>query len=196
MQATALGLAPHSGWAALVVVAGPPAEPVVLLRDRVEMADLGLAGSKQPYHHVEGWSLPEAKKYLDRLSRSAQSMAKTSLREVLRSLDDQGFRPRKAGILESSGRKGLGLAATLASHALIHTADGDHFRDALEMAGTACGLKVERIGLRGLPERAKKALGRTPDQLAAQVQTLGRPMGPPWGADQKAACLLAWTLLA
>jgi hypothetical protein len=31
---------------------------------------------------------------------------------------------------------------------------------------------------------------------AATVKELGRSVGPPWGADQKAAALLAWLVLA
>jgi len=37
------------------------------------------------------------------------------------------------------------LEQTLASHAMIHTADGQHFRDALAAASEALGLKVVRL---------------------------------------------------
>lgn len=39
----------------------------------------------------------------------------------------RNWRMTAAGVLESAGRKGSSLAAILASHALIHAADGDHF---------------------------------------------------------------------
>src|SRR5271169_6179563 len=158
MQAAALGFATHSGWNALVVVAGTPREPEVALRDRILLADETLPGSKQPYHYVEDWSLPEAKRHLDKLSKSAQTMAGAALGLVLKRLDDQGLRPKKAGILESSGRKGVPLERILASHALIHTADGEHFREALELACASCGLTVERV-----PQ--KVLLGRASDTL-------------------------------
>jgi hypothetical protein len=48
-----IGLAPHSGWAALVALAGPKTAPRVVLRERLEMTSPKLAGPKQPYHEVE-----------------------------------------------------------------------------------------------------------------------------------------------
>src|SRR5437879_4722426 len=55
-----LGFAPHSGWAAVVVVGGVIDEPEVLARQCVGMADPDLPGSKQPYHEVEELALQEA----------------------------------------------------------------------------------------------------------------------------------------
>jgi hypothetical protein len=196
MRPAALAFAPHSGWAALVVVGGSRTEPAALVRERVEMADPRLAGSRQPYHHVEGWPLPRARARLDTLGASARSMAEGRIERLLRSLRETGYRPVAAGILESAGRKGLALDSILASHALIHSADGEHFREALERASEACGLVVERVPARELVARAARALGKPAGRLQASVLELGGPLGPPWGADQKSAALLAWTLLA
>jgi hypothetical protein len=195
MPPAALGFAPHSGWAALVAVGGDPGEPTVLARERIEMADPKAPGARQPYHEVEGWPLPKAKARLDRLSSSARAMAEDALHTVVRSLERRGYRAATAGILESAGRKGMPLESILASHALIHSADGEHFRDALEAASAACGLAVRRLPRRELEAAATLALHRTAARLQASVQALGRPLGPPWGVDQKSAALLAWTLL-
>ena len=46
-----------------------------------------------------------------------------------------------------------------------------------------------------LTARASVTLGKSPQALAATLATLGRGLGAPWGADQKAAALLAWLLL-
>ena len=75
-----LGFAPHSGWAAVVVVAGDADNPLVLTRSRVEMADPRLPGSKQPYHEVEELSLEEAERRLARLRASAGTMASDAIR--------------------------------------------------------------------------------------------------------------------
>ena len=90
---------------------------------------------------------------------------------------------------------GATLEATLASHALIHTADGNHFRDALGHGCEALGLPVTRVTHKDLTARASVTLGKSPQALAATLATLGRGLGAPWGADQKAAALLAWLLL-
>ena len=191
-----LGFASHSGWAAVVAVGGTIDEPNVLLRDRVEMADARLPGSKQPYHEVEGLPLQEAERRLARLSDSAKSMAYESIRTLVEAIGKGAAVPRVAGILDSSGRKGASLAATLASHALIHTADGDHFREALAESCGRCGLEVVRVRQRELLDRAATVLRKPPARIEATVRDLGRPLGAPWGADQKQATLLGWLLLA
>jgi hypothetical protein len=191
-----LGIAPHSGWAAAVVLAGTPAEPRVILRERLELSDARLAGSKQPYHELQGLPLAQAQRQLAHFCTSAGRLAGSALRALLDRAQAAGVEPRAAGILDSSGRSGATLAAILASHALIHSADGNHFREALAQACQAAGLRVARIPQRELAAHAAAALRKSPEQLAATVKALGRGMGSPWGADQKYAALLAWLLLA
>jgi hypothetical protein len=180
----------------VVVVTGDVDHLEVLIRSRVEMADPDLAGSKQPYHEVEGLPLEEAEGRLERLRASAGTMAHDGIRALLDDIDRSNSAPRAAGILDSSGRKGDSLADVLASHALIHTADGNHFREALAEGCARCGLTVIRIRQRDLIDRAAATLRKSPAQLAATVRTIGRPLGAPWGADQKSAALLAWSMLA
>ena len=69
-------------------------------------------------------------------------------------------------------------------------------REALAEACRRCGLEVVRVRQRDLAGRAAAALRKSPAQLATTVRELGRPLGAPWGADQKSATLLAWLLLA
>ena len=160
------------------------------------MADPRLAGSKQPYHEVAGLPVTEAARRLARLSESARAMAEAALRDAVEDLRRRGHAPAALGILDSSGRKSASLEAILASHALIHMADGDHFRDALAEAGRRCALSVTRVRERDLLQRAGSVLRRPPAQIQRSVQALGKPLGPPWAADQKQAALLAWLLLA
>ena len=190
-----LGIAPHSGWAVVVIVGGTAAAPRVLLRERVELADASLPGSKQPYHDIEGMALPEARARLALFVESANRLALGALRTVTHTVRGIGAEPRAAGILASSGRVGATLEATLSSHALIHTADGNHFRDALGHGCAALELAVTRVTLKALPAQAAVTLRKSPDALAATLGGLGRGLGAPWGADQKSAALLAWLLL-
>jgi hypothetical protein len=197
LKPATIGFAPHSGWAALVAVGGDgTGEPEVLVRTRVEMADGRRPGSKQPYHDVEGLPLAEAERRLGRYRESATTRAQAVVRSTLNGLRRRGYVATTAGILESSGRKGVALSSILASHALIHTADGDHFRDALAEASQRCDLAIRRVRGKDLLDQAVKTLRRPVDRLQESVKRLGRPMGPPWGADQKFAVLLAWLLLS
>jgi len=192
----ALGLAPHSGWAAVVGIGAADAHLRVLVRDRIEMADPGPHGPRQPYHAVEGLPIEEAERRLAAYEAEAGRRAHEALERIAKRLVEGGHRLIGLGILESAGRKGSSLAATLASHALIHTADGDHFRKAIALAAARLQLAVSRVRSRDLLTEAVTVVGRPPESLSQSIREWGREVGPPWGADQKAAALLAWVMLA
>ena len=191
-----LGFAPHSGWAAVVVIGGTPQKPLVLARERLELTTADLPGARQPYHAIEAMPLAAACERLEAFKASAAKIAAAAIHALLQTARAAGVEPAAAGILDSSGRDPDSLAAILASHALIHTADGNHFREALGAACTLEKLPFARIRQRDLASEGARTLQRGPAQLKAAVARLGRDVGPPWGADQKAAELLGWLLLA
>lgn len=192
----ALGCAAHSGWAVVVACSLEGDRPQVLLRERIELIDPLDPASKQPYHTVEGVAVEDAARILAGYAATAERMAGEALRGIAERLAGCGRRCIALGVLESSGRKGGNLAGILASHALIHTADGDHYRNALAAAATRLRLRVIRVRARDLEARSAETLGEPVDQTQAALNEEGRRLGPPWGADQKAAALLARLLLA
>lgn len=98
-------------------------------------------------------------------------------------------------LLLASGRPLTTLAETLASHARIHTADGEHFRDALARAAERCKLPVTRVRERELLARGAAQLRFAEGELQRRVAEMGRAVGPPWRQDEKLAALAAWTVL-
>ena len=192
----ALGLRAHSGWAALVVVAEPPRSPTVIDRRRIELADPGIPGSKQPYHAAEGMDLKEAAKLVRRCTDEARRLARRAFRAALDDLRERGLDVVGCGILLGSGRPATTLAATLAAHALIHTAEGELFRDALTHASEHCDLAVTGVRERELYARGAAELRIPVEELRRRVTELGRPLGPPWRQDQKHAALVGWLTLA
>jgi hypothetical protein len=191
----ALGCAAHSGWAVVVGVSLAGGRCQVRLRERLEMMDPRDPASKQPYHTVENLPVAEAADRLARYAATAEQTAGEGLRRIVDLLAQRGHRTVGLGLLESSGRKGGSLAAILASHALIHTADGDHYRRALAASAAGLGLPVVRVRARDLDERAAEVMGEPLAKLRVALDEAGRDLGPPWGADQKAAALLAWLVL-
>jgi hypothetical protein len=153
-------------------------------------------GAAQPYHAVEGHPLAEATRRIADYKRTADALACEAVRATVEELKTRGYAPVASGILQSSGRQGASLEATLASHALIHTADGNHFRDALAQASRQCGLEVVPVPQKTLIELAAVALGEPAAKIQATVQDFKKTMGAPWGADQKTAALVAWMLVA
>ncbi len=192
----ALGFRAHSGWAALVVIAGPPHEPTVMDRRRIEIADPEIPGSKQPYHAAEGLPLAKAKAYLGRCTHETKLLARRAVSAVVADLREKGHDVVGCGILAASGRPLTTLAATLASHALIHTAEGELFRNALIEAGEHCNLAITKVSERELYARGVADLGIPVEELRSRVAELGRPLGPPWTQDEKHAALIGWMVLA
>ncbi|PYV28640.1 MAG: hypothetical protein DMG24_01550 [Acidobacteria bacterium] len=192
----ALGLRAHSGWAALVVVAGPRSSPAVVDRRRIELIDPAIPGSKQPYHAAESLPLKQAEELVKRCADTARLMARQALRAVIDEVRETGHRVVGCGILLGSGRPLTSLAATLASHALIHTAEGELFRDALAHASERCDLRLTRVREREVYAQGAAALSIPVDQLERRVAELGKLIGPPWQQDQKCAALAAWLALA
>lgn len=180
----------------MVVIGGSAATPILLGRSRVALIDERDRDSKQPYHAVEFLCVEEATGRLDGYLSTATNLAHTSIHAQSEALRALGVLPRCVGILESSSRKQVLLSSILASHALIHAADGDHFRNALSGAAEQHRLHVYRVPARALETHAVERLKRPASRLLSVVNELGRGVGPPWGADQKKAALLAWSLLS
>jgi hypothetical protein len=77
----AIGLRAHSGWAAAVaiVAAGAGEEPVLILRDRIEMTDPAIDGAKAPYHAAEKMELGAAAAFLERCEAASRGLARSGL---------------------------------------------------------------------------------------------------------------------
>lgn len=191
----ALGLRPHSGWAALVVVAGTARSIEVLDRRRIEIADESIPGSKQPYHAAERLGLAAATEFLERCASGSLRLATRAFRRTLDDLKKHEHAVAGCGILLASGRQLPPLSAVLASHALIHTADGEHFRDALKKASGHFKMAVTAVREKELYATASAALHMPTGALEERINELGRAIGPPWTQDQKLAALVGWLAL-
>ncbi len=192
----ALGFRSHSGWTVVVAVASSPSKPVVLERRRIETADAEIPGSKQPYHAGERLGVQKAETLIRMCQDSSARLATDAVSALVAQLTRSGHRVVGAGILFASGHPLPELAATLQSHALIHTAEGEFFREVLVQASGHCSLPVTRVKERTVWDRGAAALGLGAVDLRALIDELGRSLGPPWRQDEKLASLAAWIALA
>ena len=186
----AVGFRAHSGWAAAVVISGKLASPLVVDRRRIEIADPRISGSKQPFHAAEGLPFKEAQRLIQRCIDSTDSLADRALRALVGDVEEKGYRVVGCGLLLASGRPLPDLAAILASHALIHSAEGEMFRETLVRASERRGLAVTKVRERELFETAAATLRTAADTLQRCLAELGRSLGPPWTQDQKLAALV------
>ncbi|HVT60516.1 MAG TPA: hypothetical protein VHR45_19235 [Thermoanaerobaculia bacterium] len=203
-------------------VPSPPSPIVVVERRRIGLADPAIAGSSQPYHLAAAAAtaagaqgsarsgvllagtaaravlamLKDAERVVRRCTEISQRMAGQALDEVVEELRRRGHEVVGCGIVLGSGRPAATLAATLASHARIHGAEGELFRRVLVEASGSRGLAVTGVGERDLMRRGAADLHLPAAELEQQILALGRPLGPPWRQDEKLAALVAWLALA
>jgi hypothetical protein len=189
----ALGFRAHSGWAALVAVAGPAAGPSAVLRRRVELAGLT---PRQPFHAAEGLPFAEAEDLVRRATDEAFALAERAVRDALGELEAKGHARVAVGLLLAGGRPLPGLPEILRSHALIHAAEGELFRDVLRRASRACGLALVEVHERELEARAARSLRRPRPAIQARLAQWGKALGSPWTQDEKQAALAAWVALS
>jgi hypothetical protein len=188
----ALGFRAHSGWAALVAVAGPAAEPIAVLRRRIVLSE---KTPRQPFHAAEGQPFSAAEDLIRRSTEEAKELAERAVKEAIAELRVMGHESVSSGLLLAAGRPQAGLSEVLASHALIHAAEGELFRDVLRQASRRCGLGLTEVRERELDEMASRSLRRPPAALQRRVADWGKALGSPWTQDEKRAALVAWLAL-
>jgi hypothetical protein len=196
VQTAALGFRVHSGWAAAVVMCGPLDAPVVVDRRKIQLVKIFSYTFRQPYHTAEKMPRQDATKFIRGVQSEAKRLALSALRSLQTDLAGGDFKIVRGALLLASGRALPALEQILASHALIHTADGELFRDSLRTACARCGLPVQGIREKELFATASKAFGTQPAELKRRIAALGKSLGPPWSQDEKFAALGAWLSLS
>jgi hypothetical protein len=163
-----------------VAVAGTIDAPRVLDRRRIIIADPEMQGSKQPYHAAAGLPFPKAEALVRRAIESSRALALEVVSARIKGLRSQGHEVAGCGLVLGSGKALPALEKILASHPLLHTAEGQMFRDVLMWAAQECRLPVI-----GVPEKSF-------DPASLQrIGSLGKLIGPPWTQDQKYATIAA-----
>lgn len=191
----ALGIRCHSGWAASILLCEDGNAPAVLDRRRLQLCDSAIEGSKQPFHTAEPMAFAKAESFIARCEAATDMLAGAGIQALLRIATAKNLKLNSCGILSASGRKLPSLKEILASHALIHAAEGEFYRDGIARACELAGLKVVRTRERDLLRQAADQTGLTEAALGAQVSGWGKQLGSPWTADQKLAALAAWIAL-
>jgi hypothetical protein len=196
MKRAALGVRMHSGWGVLVAISGDANSVEILDRRRIVTTDPSTPGSNQPYHHAANLGLPESERYLADCTAVSERLALAAVADVVRELERRHHRVVGSAVLLASGRPLPSLSKILASHPLIHTAEGVFFRDAVSKACERLEIPVTAIRERELDEGAKTAFGNAANRVQRRISSLGSSIGPPWTKDHKTAALAASIILA
>ncbi len=193
MKRAGVGFREHTGWAAMVALGGGVTAPVVLARNRYELSEGDLP--RAVYHAARQLDLENAGRLVREVEVVARTAAERQLRQTVAELESGGY--KVVGTAVAAPRElPADLPEILGSHPLVHTAEGQLYRDALAEATELLGLPVTRFVQQELYEEAAVNIGTSDASLQAQLTGLGRALGPPWQRDQKEAAAAAWLALA
>lgn len=195
MKSAAIGVSVHSGWGAVVTVTGQGGADEVLDRRRLVIIDSKATGAAQPYHYIQSKEIHAAEAHLYRCAAESRRLAVEALTRVASELSDRGFVLVASALLLSSGRPLPALADILASHPLIHTAEGEFFRQSFSSAFEHLKIPLTRIRARDLDDYALKAFGNAATEVHNRIDGMGRTLGAPWTKDEKTAALAASIVL-
>ena len=196
VKQAALGFRVHSGWAAMVAVGLEKGAPSVLARERVHLVEKFTYAFRQPYHTAKEMTLVEGREFISGVRGEARRLAQGTIRRLQSEIPRQGYKLTRCGLLLASGRPLPALEKVLASHALIHAADGELFREAILHASGRCGLSEFAIRDKELLDAAGRRFRVKPADVLRRVMEMGRSLGAPWSQDEKFAALVAWLALA
>jgi hypothetical protein len=196
MQSAVVGFRVHSGWTSAVAVALTDNLPTVLVRKRIELVKSFTYEFRQPYHTAEQMALKQATKFVTGVRMEANSLARAGIVGIAKDLTTGDFKLTTCALLEASGRPLPPLEKILTSHAMIHTADGELFRDAIVHASKSKALAIVKWKEREILEQGAANLRLGPEALQRRLRELGRSFGAPWSQDEKLSTLAAWLCLA
>jgi len=185
----------HSGWAAFVVLTMDGEQPRVLARGRPHLVETFTYRFRQPYHTAESMAVDDARVFISAVETEAMRLARSTIQAIHTGLQEQGHELAVLALLRGAGKPLPKLDKILASHALIHTADGELFREALVQASEKCSLAEVDIKEKELVDKACQVFRFSATRLNQEIANLGKPIGPPWSQDEKLAALAAWLAL-
>ncbi len=190
----AIGVRPKTGWAALVAVSAEEAAPDVILRERVEVSDPTEQISRFVFHTAAELPSEEAEAFVTSARRLVDRLTGDALMEAMRRIREAGFAPATLAVVGPVGETPP-LAAALKAHTSIHAAEGAFYADAWARAGERTGLRIERLAERAVLEAAARRYHISEIAADDALKACGKEIGPPWGADQRAAAAGAWATL-
>jgi hypothetical protein len=199
----ALGLRAERGGSVVVGVAVDDGEPRLLLSAFLATAAEGDRLAFEPYHvafelagGAKGEVPVDAAAAVAEGRRRQAAQAVAGLDGIVRRLEGEGRRPAVAALLVNRA----GWITDLLLHSLSDpahppVAEGLAVRDALRLAIARCGLRIDELDEKSLPESASIKLGLSPGDLETRLKALGGG-AKPWRKEQKLACLAAWVAAA
>jgi hypothetical protein len=180
----------------MVAVSLEDAEPVILVRRKLQLVKTFSYTFRQPYHTAEKMERADAVAFVRAVEKESRELALAGIRSLQKELQELAYSLRGGALLLAAGRKLPAFEKILVSHALIHTADGELFREAIRTSCSDAKVALDEIPERELLTTASRRLRKRGDVLNRKLTALGKSLGPPWTQDEKLSALAAWLMLA
>jgi hypothetical protein len=189
----AIGFRVKTGRATAVVMAGPASAPRVLSRKSLQLWDPAIPESHQPWH--ADFELPpdESAHIVPMALKAVECVALSTLRELV-----DEIRTTHGAI--------VGIALVTGSstdpesihnpHMRAHAREGQLFPQSLAAAAKTLRIPAVMMVESEVFTIAAAKLAKSPDAVKLAVTELGRNVGKPWSAEEKAAAAAAWITLA
>ncbi len=145
---------------------------------------------------LDGKALPEAVAAGAEGRRRQDERSAKALHAVMTELSEAGHAEVRAALLVNRA----GWITDLLDYSLgwpehVPVAEGLAVREAFRAGCRACGLDLNEVDEKSLPEQAAQVLDLSAAQIDERLKALGATAGKPWRKEQKLACLAAWMTL-
>lgn len=188
---SSLGLTVSPGRAVVVILRGTRRTPAIVLRHEIDLADPWVRESMHPYHQ-ELRGAPDGNRARRRGCAAACKAAARAVRSLLRDMKSHGLSPRGAAIVVPSLADPARVAG---AHARAHAEERKLYREAVQGALAAAGLRAAMLLGASVRSAAVAQLGLTAGQVDAMLKAFSHHVGTPWRAQEKQAALAAWLAL-
>ncbi len=138
----------------------------------------------------------QAEAFIAKCSKSSDALARTALQALQAIAAKQSLEIVGCGLTTASGRPLPDLKSILASHSLIHAAEGEFYRDTLSRACERSKVPVSRVRERDVADWTAARQNLTDTGLKERLAAYGKALGTPWTVDEKLATMAAWLALA
>ena len=187
-ETAAAGFRVKSGWAAVVLLAGPIGSRALRDNRMIDLSDPRVPETRQPYHATFGQLETDAKN-IYRRTDIVHRITEQSITDLLSDYRRKGYSITRASLVIGSQ---LDPASIANPHIRAHALEGLLFRSALEQALNAQGIGTFILMERDAYAKAGAQLKRSYDDVRRTIQNFGRFTDAPWRAEQKLAALAAW----
>jgi len=189
----AIGFRVKTGRATAVVMIGPASAPRVLSRKSLQLWDPAIPESHQPWH--ADFELPpdESARIVPIALKAVDRVALSALRELVDEV--RSTRGSIAGIALVAGSS-TDPESIHNPHMRAHAREGQLFPQSLAAAAKTLRIPAVTLVESEVFTTAAAKLAKSPDAIKLAVTEMGRDVGKPWSAEEKAAAAAAWITLA